>query len=248
MMRHAVLFDLDGTLYRQAPLRTAMACEFALLPLRLGPRRAAAAIRVLRSFRHVREELRTADASSMALEDAQYSLTAGRTGIDEATVRRLVAEWIFTRPLRYLAASRRAGIVPAFRALRARGARIGVFSDYPTQAKLDALGLTPFVSLQICATDTSINAFKPHPRGFLAACEQWNLPPSSVTYVGDRPEVDAAGARSAGMSCLIVGSRWAADASQGYEPLRSFAQLETMLDRIVDPRSRAGLTAEARGT
>ena len=78
-------------------------------------------------------------------------------------------------------------------------------SDYPTDAKLEALGVAPHFSLRLCTTDTSINAFKPHPRGFLLACGQWGLDPQEVLYVGDRPEIDGAGAAAAGTRCVIVG-------------------------------------------
>jgi len=239
-MARAVLFDLDGTLYHQAPLRAAMACELGLVPLlRHGPRQAQMVWRVLRAFRHLREGLRTPETSQGRLEDLQYTITSERTGVDPTTVRRLVEEWMLTRPLRYLAMSRRAGVVAAFEMLRREGLPIGVFSDYPTAVKLDALGLTPYVSLQICATDTWVNAFKPHPRGFLAACEQWGLPPASVVYVGDRPEVDAAGAEAAGMPCLIVGRR-RADGPHRYVPLPSFAGLESALAQLVPAAAPLG--------
>jgi len=199
--------------------------------LRQGPRSARTLVKVLGTFRHVREELRSPIKGALLLEDLQYSATAERTGVDTDTVRRIVSEWMFRRPLRYLAASRRPGVAAAFEWLRREGVSIGVFSDYPTEAKLDALGLTPYVAQQICATDASVNAFKPHPHGFLLACQRWGLPPDSVVYVGDRPEVDAAGADAAGMSCLIVGRR-RHDGPHRYVPLPSFRQLEGTLRQM----------------
>ena len=80
-----------------------------------------------------------------------------------------------------------------------------MFSDYPSGEKLEALGLDKRLSLTLCATDPEINAFKPHPRGFLRACELWDLDPAEVLYIGDRPEVDAVGAAAAGMPCAILG-------------------------------------------
>ena len=62
----------------------------------------------------------------------------------------------------------------------ARSARrpAGVLSDYPAEAKLQALGLAGRFSPVLCATDPEIGAFKPNPRGFLHACAVWNLPPA----------------------------------------------------------------------
>jgi FMN phosphatase YigB (HAD superfamily) len=42
------------------------------------------------------------------------------------------------------------------------------------------------MSLALCATSPEINAFKPHPKGFLHACALWGLPPEEVLYIGDR--------------------------------------------------------------
>jgi putative hydrolase of the HAD superfamily len=79
--------------------------------------------------------------------------------------------------------------------LREQKMLVGLFSDYPAAEKIAALdifqdNLWPV----LCATDPDINAFKPHPKGFLLACQMWQLPPDEVLYLGDRPEVDGAGA------------------------------------------------------
>ena len=55
-----------------------------------------------------------------------------------------------------------------------RGLKVGVFSDYPAEEKLKALRLDHVVSLSIDATEPDVNAFKPHPRGFLKAAERWD--------------------------------------------------------------------------
>jgi FMN phosphatase YigB (HAD superfamily) len=203
----AVLFDLDGTLYCQAPLRAAMAVELSSVPAWRGPAVARRTWHILRTFRRTREQLRAASNRTAALEELQYTAAAEKCGVDPDVVRGVVDEWMFRRPLRYLPAVRRRGSREALSGLRAQGVLVGVFSDYPTRAKLCALGLDALVSLQLCATDSEIDAFKPQPRGFLAACERWGIAPDRVAYVGDRPEVDAAGASAAGMACLIVGAR-----------------------------------------
>jgi HAD superfamily hydrolase (TIGR01549 family) len=109
------------------------------------------------------------------------------------------------RPLKRLRHCRRRDLLTLLEVIESRGVLAGVFSDYPTQDKLDALGVRQRFSLELCATDASINAFKPHPRGFLAACERWGIPPADVVYVGDRPSIDGAGATAAGMRASIVG-------------------------------------------
>jgi FMN phosphatase YigB (HAD superfamily) len=236
----AVLFDVDGTLYDQTLLRAAMVAELSTIGcLPRGPLSPSRLWRLLSAFRRIREELRDVNPGSVDLESEQYRRAAEAAGVSEAQARAAVDEWIFTRPLKYLPLSRRRGVVATFRALRDRGLQVGVFSDYPAAAKLAALDLSSFVTLEVCATDAAVNAFKPHARGFLHACAIWGLPPERVIYVGDRPEVDAVGAAGAGMRCLIVGGGGIHD-DQRCERV-SFAGLMAALERLPAPTTlRAG--------
>ncbi len=202
----AILFDLDGTLYRQSPLKKRMLRELVTVPLRrMAPFEGYRTVRRLARFRRDREALRDLGRPDESLEELQYARPAAALGEPADRVRASVLEWMHERPLRHLAAARRAGAAELFRAARSRGLEVGVFSDYPVDAKLAALGLDAEVSLTLCATDVEVNAFKPHPAGFLAACERWGFAPGEVLYVGDRVEVDHAGATAAGMACALVG-------------------------------------------
>jgi len=200
----AVLFDLDGTLYHQTPVRARMAAELALAVLR-APRPGARIARALKSFRHLREDLRALGHASESLERLQYVAPARHVGLQPEELARLVEEWMVRRPLPHVAAAARSDLASTFAALEQRMVGIGVYSDYPTARKLEALGCRKKVSLELCSTDAEVNAFKPHPRGFLRACQVWGLEPSEVLFVGDRAGIDAAGARAAGMRCALVG-------------------------------------------
>lgn len=200
-----VVFDLDGTLYRQSPLRRRMVVELALSPLRSGPLEAARSMRILKVFRQVREELRELGRPVVSLADLQYRTPAERLGADPGHVRRVVEDWMFDRPLRHLLPCRRHGTVELLEQLRACGLRLGVFSDYPPDSKLAALGLEGMFDVTMSAVDPSINAFKPHPRGFEASAQALGLDPGDVLYVGDRADVDGEGARAAGMACSLLG-------------------------------------------
>ena len=202
----AVLFDLDGTLYRAAPMRRRMLRELALAPLRVGPGRARRILRHLRVFRSVREELRDLGRPGEPLEELQYRVPAERMGEDPGALRVTVEDWMLRRPLRHLGRCARRGLGGVLAELARRDLRLGVFSDYPVEEKLEALGVRPAFDLRLCALDREVNAFKPHPRGFLVACERWGVEPGDVLYVGDRADVDERGAREAGMPCLVVGA------------------------------------------
>jgi FMN phosphatase YigB (HAD superfamily) len=226
----AVLLDVDGTLYHQGPLRFLMALELVTLPFTMGSFRSAVRVwEVLRVFRQVREELRHLSSPEESLADLQYLETARRIGIASADVGQIVGKWIYRKPLKYLALCRRRGVPEFLTFLEQSGRRIGIFSDYPIADKLKALRLSKNVGLLLCATDPNINAFKPHPKGFLHACAVWGLPPEKVLYVGDRPEVDAVGAAAAGLPCALfykkARPRGRPDYSN-YLPISSFAELQ----------------------
>ena len=205
-MIKAVLFDVDGTLYLQPRLRALMAAELAVVPwMQRAPWRVGRLWNALSIFRRVREELRALGRPTDALERLQYSEAATRAGIPVSEMEDAVAEWIVRRPLKYLPHVVRPGTREALAQLQAAGVRIGVFSDYPAEDKLKSMRLDQMVSLVVHATEADVNAFKPHPRGFLAAAERWGLSPEAILYVGDRPDVDAVGAGAAGMRCAVIG-------------------------------------------
>lgn len=202
----AVLFDLDGTLYEQKPLHRTMLRELALSPLR-GPIRAARTLRRLQMFRQVREELRDLGDTAESLDDAQYEVPAERLVDDAQALRETVLEWMHERPLRHLVRAAWPGQRATLEALRDLGLPLGVFSDYPPAKKLQALGIDDLFDVAIAATDPEVNAFKPHPQGFLVGAERLGVAPAEVLYVGDRAEVDALGAAAAGMDCVLVGGK-----------------------------------------
>src|SRR4051794_8625042 len=103
---HAVLFDLDGTLYRQAPIRVRMAGELAVL-LATRPRHGRTVVRVLSEYRRAQESLRHSGGPGSAWR--QTALAAQRTGVSPAAVSDIVNEWMVERPARHLRRWRAAG-------------------------------------------------------------------------------------------------------------------------------------------
>ncbi|WP_411101713.1 HAD family hydrolase [Streptomyces sp. cmx-4-9] len=90
-------------------------------------------------------------------------------------------------------------VVPVLDALAARY-RHGVLSNSSLanqDPKLRHLGLRERFEVLVCAAELGVS--KPDAAAFLAACEALGLPPGQVAYVGDQPEIDARGARDAGL-------------------------------------------------
>ena len=201
-----MLFDVDGTLYTQRPLRLQMAVELLLAgPLR--GRLVTPDLKVLQRYRKLRETLRDHRPEGVALAEAEYLVPARDLGVEVERVREVVEEWIHRRPLRHLGTVCRRGLQEGLQRLREAGLRIGVFSDHRIGHKLEALGIHDLVDGAWDATDPEIDAFKPDPRGFEVCCERLGVPCNEAVYVGDRAEVDLAGARAARMACLLIGQK-----------------------------------------
>ena len=225
----AVLFDLDGTLYSQLPLRLAMMGEMGVVCATRALQGGARVPHVVATFRRMREQLRTNNGHA-ALHQRQYQIVADRLQCSCDEVERIVDEWIYRRPLKWLSLCRRAGVVELLDWLESRGVPRGVFSDYPAHDKLEALGLRDRFDPILSAVDPEIGAFKPDPRGFVAAARKWGLRPENVLYVGDRLDVDAAGAAAAGMRCaLLARSR---DEGPGVLCVSDFRELQRVLEPL----------------
>ena len=228
----AVLFDLDGTLYRQAPLRRLMALELLTLPLS-GPLRASKRLRALRAYRGAQEQLRHGSKNG-SVAQAQLALAARASGLPDAEVAALVDEWMQRRPLKHLGRCRMPGADALLAFLRERAVPAAVLSDYPAVEKLRALGWADRFDFVLSAADPEIGRFKPDPRGFQRACARWGLPPRDVLMVGDRVAVDGAGAAAAGMPSAILGVRPADGAAVPRDCL--FVASMEELHRVLDDR------------
>ena len=132
----AVLFDVDGTLYHQPPLRAAMAAELLVSPVfERGPRESIRLWKMLAAFRNARERLRDIEAVRESLDSLQYEYAADAVNVPVGRMREAVEEWILTRPNRYLPLVRRKGLRETLAWLHARDIQVGLFSDYPTRSK-----------------------------------------------------------------------------------------------------------------
>ncbi|MEY4712951.1 MAG: hypothetical protein RIS88_2401 [Pseudomonadota bacterium] len=193
-----VVFDMDGTLYDARRLRRAM---LGRLLAAAWHERSLRTLRVLRAFRAVREAL--GDEEHPEFLTLQYARTAARTGCDADTVRALVQAWMEQRPLVLLRACRWPHVDTVFAALHAAGKRVAVWSDYPAQDKLRALGLQ--ADWVVAATDPEIARLKPDPRGLLALLQHTGVSAPRAVMIGDRADRDALAARRAGVQALMLG-------------------------------------------
>jgi HAD superfamily hydrolase (TIGR01509 family) len=229
-----VIFDLDGTLYEQRPLRRAMAARLARTYV-LRPVRGYRVLRILAAYRRAQEDLRGA-ALSDDLARAQVELAAKTSGADPGTVEIVVDRWMTTVPLELLARFARPGVGTALTTLRSRGLRLAVLSDYPAASKLDALGLSDRFDLVASSDDPGIGTFKPDPRGLEVVLARLGVEGHEAVYVGDRLDVDAVAARAAGVRCVIVNA--SDDGDPGSPAVRFVPTFEALTDLLEPARGR----------
>jgi len=222
----ALLFDLDGTLYRQGPVRRAMLWRI-LRAHGAAPWQGVRTFRLLAAYRHAQERCRLEQREACDLYERQIAQACAASGANEADLRALIERWMEREPLDLVARRVRSGAQELMQAARERGMRLGVVSDYPAHAKLKAMGLADSLDVVICAQDPDVGWFKPHPAGICVALKRLDMAPEQALYVGDRPDVDAPAARAAGVACVIIGSK--AKAPGDWLAAQDFSELHTRL-------------------
>ncbi|MFI0356896.1 HAD family hydrolase [Actinomadura sp. 9N407] len=111
--------------------------------------------------------------------------------------------------------------------------RQGILSNSSTvhqERRMAALGLRHHFEVLLCSD--GLGCAKPQPSAFLAACAALDLPPAEVAYVGDKLDVDAVGARNAGLHGIWLDRAGpAAPVPEGIHRISSLEELPAVLAR-----------------
>lgn len=237
MSVEAVLLDIDDTLVdTRGAFRVAIAAVNArwLPHLDDDGRRDALAVWTTDAGGHFRAytrgELDFHEQRRRRLADLHGAF--GGPVMDEAAYR----EWVGEYEAAFSAAWR---LTPDAGALvewiAAAGLRTGFVTNAETayqQSKLDAVGLGTRIPI-LAGTDT-FGAGKPDPRMWWHACERLGVEASRTVYVGDEVDVDARGARDAGLLGI-----WLDRHATGAEPddvpwVRSLDEVPAVIARATD--------------
>jgi len=193
----AWLVDLDGTLYRGAPVRLAMALELVLLGAHVAL--------LLRRFRKEHEALRDLELEGDPFR-LQIERTAQALGRPADDIERVVRNWMIERPARWLGLFRRRALLREIAEFRAAGGRTALVSDYPARRKLEALGASDLFDVVVASGEPGgPQRLKPHPNGMLRAAAALSIAPERCLVIGDRNDADGLAARSAGMAFRLMG-------------------------------------------
>jgi FMN phosphatase YigB (HAD superfamily) len=200
----ALIVDVDGTLYRQFPVRQRMLLRLASHAL-VKPREIAAVFRAVGAYRRAQESMRHACPECSSLSDEQIRIASGSCGLPASVVARYVAAWMETAPLDLLRPAMRKDVANCLQIAKQKGMRLGIWSDYPAASKLKAMRLDSLFDVIVCAQDPDVQRFKPDPRGLEVALSRLEVSRDEAVYIGDRRDVDAVAAARAGVRCVIVG-------------------------------------------
>jgi HAD superfamily hydrolase (TIGR01662 family) len=119
--------------------------------------------------------------------------------------------------------------VPALRALRAAGYRVGVAGNQPleTERVIADLG----IPLDLVASSAGLGVAKPDPAFFARIAEALELEPSAIAYVGDRVDNDVRPAAAAGMRAIFIRrGPWAFIQASDGSPPEAAATIDSLLE------------------
>ena len=129
----------------------------------------------------------------------------------------------------------------ALPALARLAARFPLVSLTNGNADIERIGLAHLFRFSISSRECGIA--KPAPEIFHAACTRLGLPPQAVLHVGDDPELDVAGARTAGLRTAWInrtGAVWA-----GVQPpdfvAADLTELVAALEPVAASATRLGI-------
>jgi len=178
----AVLFDVYGTLFdigdRRAPYR-----QLLRLGVRQGRKVCKTDTGLLMSQR-------------LGLEKAAVLLGISLTGAELMELEmELAAELASIVPF--------ADALPALRALRRKGYKIGLCSNLAQDYAAPVLAQLPF-GLDACIWSFEAGAVKPDPLIYARACQELGCTPGQVLMVGDTAVADVTGPRQFGMQAVLL--------------------------------------------
>jgi putative hydrolase of the HAD superfamily len=210
----AVTFDVGSTLIEAWP---SVGAVYAQVAAQYG----GAVLQPEEMERRFREAFEATGRRAHSRSDWERIVDAAFAGLVAAPPSRTFFPALYERFARASAWRIFDDVLPALAALRARGLRLGVISNWDERlrALLEDLGLAPQFEVLIVSSEVGVP--KPERGIFDAALRALALPGDAVLHVGDDWALDVQGARAAGMHALHLVRRGAA----GDGAIRSLQEL-----------------------
>lgn len=190
------LFDVDGTLYSQKRLHILIGIE--MLGYYVRHIREIADLSIVFQFRRLREK----DEYKKYTIEGLIKIIAQRRHVQKAHVCEVIDQWLFKRPLPLIAKCAYDDVLQFMKKVTDNSGMVAVYSDYPAEDKLRALGVTP--TFVFSAEDEGIGELKPSRKAMHHILDRLDVSADSCIYVGDRDSRDRCSAEYAGIKYFDI--------------------------------------------
>lgn len=197
MLEHisVIAFDIDGTLYPSWALNVRIV-GYVLRHLKF-----------YWSYAKVRKILHNS-APLADFYEYQARLLAEELGCDAQDAKRQIQNIVYDGLKPYFAHKIKPfpHVAETFAALKEKGYRLAILSDFPPEQKGDLWGLLPYCE-QVLGTE-ALGALKPSKFPFGLLAQKMGVQPSEILYVGNSVRYDVIGANNAGMKTAYLLTGW----------------------------------------
>lgn len=195
MKYKTAIFDLDGTLYRQCPVQMSMGIRIFSYILK-HPYSIRLFLGIL-VFRRIREDK---DYYDFPIE-RHIESAANVVKVNVNDLRDAIYYWMFSNPLDLLFKYRNEQVINKMVNLRKEGFQIVIYSDYPTEEKIEALQLA--VDYQFYP-GAGFNELKPSKKAMRFIINEISADERFIIYFGDRAKKDGKAAEFIGAKYYYV--------------------------------------------
>ena len=193
----AFVFDVDGTLYRQTPVRIGMARQMMRDGI-LRPSHMKHLLALL-SFRKRREKDRAFQNRSL---EEQVGIVAEEKKIQKEAFGMYIRKWMFERPLELIKTNRRKVVCDLLHNCRRMKKTVVIYSDYPAEDKLHTLDI--HYDKLFYPGNGIPDELKPSRAVMDVIISEIKTEKNRIIFVGDRDEKDGKSAALAGIDYLNV--------------------------------------------
>lgn len=191
-----IIFDLDGTLYEQRPVRRRMFVSLLkYYVLHIWQWRELYGIFV---FRRIREM----DEYKYLAFEKQIEHVSRRVKINPRKLHDSIQYWMFQYPLFLIEKFKDEEILHFLHSEQDDGKKVIVYSDYPVEQKLDCLQVEP--DYMFYPGTNGIDSLKPSLKAMQCILSTVRLEPEELLFIGDRMDKDGESAKLVGMPFVLV--------------------------------------------
>lgn len=187
-----IICDLDGTLYRQRPVRIRMLLKLLqYYTVHIWKWRELYGIYL---FRKMREKEHFKELSFLQ----QLQQTGKKAHMETDKLRAAVQTWMFDVPLALIVHYQNEGLISYLKEQQEKGVQLIIYSDYPVEQKLECLNIQ--------ADDifypgmNGIDSMKPSKRAMDTILHTVGISPEKMIFIGDREDKDGKSAELVGMA------------------------------------------------